>query len=687
MSNIDTSVQYLKGIGPKKVKSLMKLGIGTVRDLLYHFPRTYEDRRYFVKLIDCKDGQKANCKVIISGSPTVLRLRKGLTITKIPVKDDSTIGHLVWFNQNYVKNKFSIGESIKVNGKIKRIGMDIQIHQPYFEKDNGKNGIMGRIVPIYPLTEKITNNEIIKLVSGSLREYLNFEDDILPSYIREEKNFPNIKDALINIHFPKDRELYLISRKRLVFEELFMLQLGLFALKNKYHQKEQGIKFKKAKDVNIFLKSLPFELTNAQKRVLTEIETDMESHNCMNRLVQGDVGSGKTILAVLAMMKSYYSGYQSVMMAPTEILAKQHYQSITMLFKDYDIRCELLVGSLTTKEKTKALERIKNGDVDIVIGTHAIIQDNVEFKALGIAITDEQHRFGVRQRAALSSKGYNPDVLVMTATPIPRTLALILYGDLDISIIDELPPGRKQVKTYAINSNMKTRVYDFIRKQITEGRQTYIVCPLVEDSEKLDLRSATELYEELKEGCFKDLNLGLLHGKMKSKEKDDIMYRFSNHEIDVLISTTVIEVGVNVPNASIMLIENAERFGLAQLHQLRGRVGRGEYQSYCILANESRGKVTKERMNIMEKSSDGFVISEKDLEIRGPGEFFGTRQHGLPQLRIANIFTDISVLKDAQKVAEKIIVEDPKLELDKHTKLRDKIVKMFKEELEEISFN
>ena len=687
MSNLDTSLQYLKGVGPKKIKSFLKLEIKTIRDLLYYFPRTYEDRRNFVKLIDCKDGQKANCRVIISGLPTVFRPRRGLTITKIPVKDDSAAGSLVWFNQNYIKDKFSIGESIKVNGKIKRVGMDIQIHQPYSEKDNGKNRLVGRIVPIYSLTGKISNNEIITLVSLILREYLNFEEDVLPDYILKENNYPDIKEALINIHFPKDKDSYLTSRKRLVFEELLLLQLGLFALKNKCHQIEKGIKFIETKQINKFLKSLPFELTNAQKRVFNEIITDMESHNSMNRLVQGDVGSGKTIIAVLAIMKAHFSGYQSVMMAPTEILAKQHYESITNLLKEYDIRCELLVGSLTNKEKTNLLEKIKNGDVDIVIGTHAIIQDNVEFKALGIAITDEQHRFGVRQRAMLSSKGYNPDVLVMTATPIPRTLALILYGDLDISIIDELPPGRKQVKTYAVDSKMKERAYNFIRHQIAEGRQAYIVCPLVEESEKLDIKSAVQLYEELKSGCFKDLRLGLLHGKMKAVEKDDIMSKFINHDIDILISTTVIEVGVNVSNASIMLIENAERFGLAQLHQLRGRVGRGEYQSYCILANESRSKVSKERMNIVENSTDGFVISEKDLEIRGPGEFFGTRQHGIPKLKIANIFNDISVLKNAQSAAQRIINEDPKLNLEKHIKLKNKIIKMFKEELEEISFN
>lgn len=686
LNKLDMSVQYLKGVGPKKVKRFEKIAINTLRDLIYYFPRTYEDRRKFNKLIDSINGERINIKIKVTGKPLVLSPRRGLTIVKVPIKDETASGYLVWFNQGYVKDRFNVDEVVNVNGTVKRIGLDIQIHNPYCEKETEKSRMLGRIIPIYPLTEKINNKEIIKLVSKALREYLVYEEEILTDELKNTLNLIDIRKSIINIHFPKDRESYLKAKQRLVFEELLLLQLGLFTLKNGYHQDGKGIKFDKCSQVEDFIKSLPFSLTNAQARVLDEITQDMEWEKPMNRLVQGDVGSGKTIVAIIAMMKSYYSGYQSVMMAPTEILAKQHYESITEAFKNYEIKCELLVGSMKSKKKKEILEQIKNKEIDIVIGTHAIIQEGVEFDKLGLAITDEQHRFGVRQRAALSSKGQNPDVLVMTATPIPRTLALILYGDLDISIIDEMPPGRKEVKTYAVKNNMKNRIYDFIRKQISEGRQAYIVCPLVEESEKLDLQSATEVYQELKE-YFNEYEVGLLHGKMKAKEKDEIMTKFKDHQVDMLVSTTVIEVGVNVPNANIMVIENAERFGLAQLHQLRGRVGRGEYQSHCILVNDSKSKVSKERMSIMENSSDGFVISEKDLELRGPGEFFGTRQHGIPELKIANIIADMKTLKIAQKVAEDIFEEDPKLKLEKNQLLKKKIIRLFKGKLDEISFN
>lgn len=680
------SIQYVKGVGPSRLKLLKKMNISTIRDLIYYFPRSYEDRREFCKLVNSLDGEKINTKVSVTGKATVVRPRRGLSITKVPVKDETAAGSLIWFNQTYMKDSFEIGDIIKVNGRVKRKGIDIQIHNPYYEKESGKNRILGRIIPIYPLTDKMTNNNMIKLISLTLREHLDLEKETLTKDLLEELNLIDLRQSLINIHFPKNRELYLSAKERLVFEELLLLQLGLFLLKNSYSEEKEGIRFQECNYVDDLINSLSFNLTNAQKRVLEEITRDMESDKSMNRLVQGDVGSGKTIIAVLAMLKAYHSGYQSVMMAPTEILAKQHLESINELFKDIDIKCELLVGSIPKKKKKELIENIQKGEVHIVVGTHAIIQEEVEFSNLGLAITDEQHRFGVRQRAALSSKGKNPDVLVMTATPIPRTLALILYGDLDISIIDEMPPGRKKVKTYAVNNDMKNRVYEFVRKQINEGRQAYIVCPLVEESEKLDLQSATELYDVLDE-YFKDLRLGLLHGKMKAKEKDNVMTRFKKHELDILVSTTVIEVGVNVPNSSIMVIENAERFGLAQLHQLRGRVGRGEYQSHCVLINDSKSKVSKERMSIMEKSSDGFIISEKDLELRGPGEFFGTRQHGIPDLKIANIFSDMNVLKIAQRVAVDILKEDPNLSEEKHQLLKEKIFRLFKDKIDGISLN
>lgn len=681
------SVQYLKGVGPIKAKKLNKINIKTIRDLIHYFPRTYEDRRKFNKLWDSNDGEKLSFKVQVFGPSKTLRPRRGLTIIKIPIRDESGLGHLVWFNQHYMANTFKNGDIIKVNGKVKKVGKKIEIHNPTYEKEASNKRLVGEIIPIYSLTDKLHNNEILNIMDKALENYLSYEEEIIPDYIVKDLNLISLKEAIFNIHFPKNREYYLKARQRLVFEELLILQMGLLGVKNRYRDNREGIKFNKSREVTEFIDKLPFSLTNAQSRVLREITNDMESNAPMNRLLQGDVGSGKTIIATISMLKAAKSGYQSVLMAPTEILATQHYNSIFKLFNDYGIKVELLVGGLTAKKKSEILQKIEKGDVDVIIGTHAIIQGGVTFNNLGLAITDEQHRFGVRQRAKLSSKGKSPDVLVMTATPIPRTLGLILYGDLDISILDELPPGRKKIKTYCVTPSRKLKAYEFIKNQIREGRQAYIVCPLVEESESLNLNSATKLYEELKENFFNDINIGLLHGKMKPKEKDDRMKRFINNEIKILISTTVIEVGVNVPNASIMLVENAERFGLAQLHQLRGRVGRGEYQSYCILVNEGKSKVSKERMEIMEKSNDGFLISEKDLEIRGPGDFFGTKQHGLPDLKIANIFTDIRILKKAQEISLDILNDDPNLKKSIHYKLKEKIIKMFRDKTDEIIFN
>ena len=427
---------------------------------------------------------------------------------------------------------------------------------------------------------------------------------------------------------------------------------------------------------------LPFKLTKAQLRVLEEIDNDMESKKNMNRLLQGDVGSGKTVVAMIAAYKAVKCGYQAAIMAPTAILATQHLESFKSLFDDLGIRCELLISAITKKKKTELLERLKNGEIDILIGTHAIIEDNVEFKNLGLVVTDEQHRFGVKQRTKIVEKGQNPDVLVMTATPIPRTLALILYGDLDISIIDELPPNRKKIETYAVTKGLEERVNNFIKAQIKEGRQCYIVCPLVEESEEMDLKSVVELYDKCKNEIFKGYKVEYIHGKMKPKEKDDIMDRFKFGLIDILISTTVIEVGVNVPNASIMIVEDAQRFGLAQLHQLRGRVGRGEYQSYCILKYKGSGETVKERMKVMCDTNDGFVISEKDLELRGTGDFFGTKQHGIPEFKIANLFEDMPVLKQVQGISMKIIADDPNLEKDKNLLLKELIKDKFTNRIE-----
>lgn len=687
MEKLDKSVQYIKGVGPKKAKLLNKIGIRTIEDLLYYFPRSYEDRREVKKISTLQNGEKANLKVVICGTPKVHKPRRNMSIIKIPAKDDTGLIYLTWFNQDYIVNNINIGDIININGRVKRLGYHIEIQNPIYEKHNKSGKKIGRIVPIYQLTEGLTNNEVTKIIENTLETHLIDLKDSIPQKIIDELDLFSFNQAVSNIHFPLNRFSYKKAKERLVFEELLLLQMGLFILKEKNTIDNKGIKFTSHDDTDKLIDSLPYKLTSAQIKVFNEISRDMESSKRMNRLVQGDVGSGKTIIAVLAMLKAYNSGYQTVMMAPTEILATQHYESVKSLLNKHNAKCELLVSNIAEKKKKDILRKIETGDVDIIIGTHAVIQDNVKFHNLGLAITDEQHRFGVRQRAALSLKGNNPDILVMTATPIPRTLALILYGDLEVSIIDELPVGRKKIKTYAITKEMKERAYSFIRKHVAKGRQAYIVCPLVEESDNIDAQSANELYELLKNTYFDNFRIGLLHGKMKSFEKDNIMTKFKNGEIDVLVSTTVIEVGVNVPNANIMMIENAERFGLAQLHQLRGRVGRGNYQSYCILVNESKSKTSKERMSIMEKTNDGFIISEKDLETRGPGEFFGTKQHGLPELRIANLFSDINTLTVAQKIAFRTLEEDPALTSETNKIIKEKIMKLFNKESELISFN
>lgn len=645
----------IKGIGEKKAELFAKIGIADTSDLLYYFPRGYEDRTKIVPLCEAPLNENACIRARVFSRVKETRIRKNLNIYSMIINDESDAMSVIWYNNRFVKGAFSEGDEYIFYGKITLNRGKREIINPVYEKA-GKERLAGKIVPIYPLCEGLTQNILRNAVESVLAENMLIPDYI-PSNIRSGCNLCELNFALKNIHFPETSESYEAARRRFVFEELFTLRLALM-LKKGENLVRSRTPYKNSEYME-FVDSLPFKLTAAQNRVVAEIAEDMASTTAMSRLVQGDVGSGKTAVAAVAMYITVKNSFQAVMMAPTEILAKQHYESLSAIFEPFGIKTVLLTSS--TKEKKKTRDKIKNGDADIIIGTHALLQKNVEFSNLALAVTDEQHRFGVAQRGTIIEKGENVNVLVMTATPIPRTLALILYGDLNISVLDELPPGRKPVKTYAVGENMRERIYNFLEKNVKEGMQAYVVCPLVAETEKSDLENAESLSVQLAK-AYPELKIGLVHGKMKSAEKEKVMTSFAEGSTDVLVSTTVIEVGVNVPNSNIMIIENAERFGLSQLHQLRGRVGRGKQQAHCILVAHGKNDVTKMRMKTMCESNDGFYIAEQDLKIRGPGDFFGTRQHGLPELKIANLFEDGELLQLAQNAANDLLAADPKLE-------------------------
>ena len=681
MPDLLKEVKFVKGVGPNRVALLNRLGLYTLKDLITYYPRTHEDRSIPKKIIDLLHGEEALIEAIPVSRMSEIKIRRNFTMYKLIVRDDTGTCQITWYNQTYLKNMFKVGEKYKFFGKVNKKFNKVDMISPVFDSENSLKNT-GKIIPIYPTTYNLPQNTLRKIIENGLAEIDEKLEDTLPEYLLSKYNLCDLNTAIKQIHFPDNFENFNKARKRLVFEELLSMQLALLSLKSQYEVESEGISLDKNVKMSELIDKLPFRLTKAQLRVLEEIDNDLESSKPMNRLLQGDVGSGKTVVAEIAAYKAVKSGYQVAIMAPTAILATQHLESFTSLLDDTGIKCELLISGISKKKKEDILERLKNGEIDILIGTHALLEENVVFKNLGLVVTDEQHRFGVRQRSTIAKKGDNPNVLVMTATPIPRTLALILYGDLDISIIDELPPNRKKIDTFPVTKEMDDRVNNFIKEQIDSGRQAYIVCPLVEDSEEIDARSVLELAEKYKNVVFKDYKVEYLHGKMKPKEKDEIMERFKNKEIDILISTTVIEVGVNVPNANIMVIENAERFGLAQLHQLRGRVGRGEYKSYCILKYQGNSDVIRKRMNVMKATNDGFIISEKDLELRGTGEFFGTKQHGLPEFKIANLFEDMQVLKLVQSIAIEIIGKDPKLEKEENKKLKKLVKNKFQDRIE-----
>ncbi len=676
--NLNDSVTTIKGVGAKRAETLKKLNIETVGDLLYHFPRKYEDRRKPVPIISAPFYEDVLLEVKVVTKKTTGNPYSRHYLLRVQVEDNTGTVELLFFNAKYLTHYFEPGQELSVFGRITLNNGRRQMSHPEFHKLGDKDDIRG-LFPVYPLTEGITQGQMRSL-ELQVRPMAKEVEEWLPENIVIDNKLCGPAYAIENIHFPVVERSVLEGRFRLVFEELLVLQTGLFYIKKGLKSTKKGLKMNHI-DLKPFKDQLGFELTSGQARVLDEILKDLESDKPMNRLVQGDVGSGKTAVAELAMYETVKSGFQAVMMAPTELLAKQHIANLKRNFEPLGIRCELLSGSMSKKERDALLVDLELGNINILVGTHAIIQPDVKFKNLGLAVTDEQHRFGVNQRTLLQEKANNPNVLVMTATPIPRTLAVILYGDLDISIIDTLPAGRRPIKTYLRYRDSREKIYDFVEDEVKKGRQAYVVCPLIDESELIDCKSAEEIYDELKKRYI-NLRIGLVHGNMKQVEKDEVMENFAKGNIDVLVSTVVIEVGIDVPNSTVMVIENCERFGLAQLHQLRGRVGRGQNQSYCILISGSDSEIAKKRNEIMCETTDGFTIAEEDLRLRGPGEIFGTRQHGVPELHIADLVKNIDVLEKVKLVASQIIDEDPELEADKYKELRKRIVKLFGENIQ-----
>lgn len=673
---LKSSVSQVHNIGKQRLLYLNNMGIFTVEDLIEHFPRDYDDRSDIKEISDLVHNEVNTFIGTIKGIDT-LRIKK-MIITKAKVLDETSTVNVVWYNQPYLKNSLKIGAQYLFTGKYQHSFGKKQVLSPEYEVLTDKELLSGgRIIPIYSTTRGMSQKILRALIKDTLEKNKNQLVDFIPKSVRMEYKLCDKNFAVQNIHFPESDDSFFIARRRLVFEELFVLQTALLKMKSAVTQGKTGIVIKNDLAEKEIAKAFGFQLTNAQKKVVNEIKADFVSGRVMNRLVQGDVGSGKTAVAMITAYIAIKEGFQSALMAPTEVLAKQHYNDFKYLFEKLGVQVVFLSGSTKKKEKTEALNAVKDGTAQMVIGTHAVIQKSVTFNCLGFVVTDEQHRFGVNQRILLSQKGENPHVLVMTATPIPRTLALILYGDLDISIIDELPPGRQEIDTRAVPTTYRPRIYAFIKKELNKGRQAYVVCASIEESEKRETEAVLAYAEKLMATEFKNYRVAILYGKMNNEEKQVVMEAFVEGEIDILVSTTVIEVGVNVPNATIMLIENAEMFGLSQLHQLRGRVGRGNEQSYCILVTDSKNKVTLERMKVMQKTRDGFIISETDLRLRGPGEFFGTRQHGLPMLKIANLYRDMETLKEAQQAAMKVIKNDCCLEHESNRLLNKKAQSFF----------
>lgn len=669
---LDTDIKYLKGVGERRAAMLSRLGVSDVNALVRLYPRVYEDWSRIKSINEAQIGEICCIKGIV-GSPVRKNLiRKGLTLYKTEITDGSGIMSITIFNSRFAAEKLTEGDEFLFFGRVGGNLYRKEMNSPEIEPAEGAD----RIRPIYPQTHGLNSKMIEKLVRTALTECRDELVDPIPLWLREKYCLMNLPDSLWNIHFPKSPDYLEEARRRLIFEELLILQLGLEKMRSQTQNNAGAIIERDFSEE--YFSHLPFSPTGAQRRAVKEAMRDMMSGRQMNRLLQGDVGSGKTAVAAALVYSAAKNSMQSALMAPTEVLAEQHYKTFLKLFEGCSINVELLTGSDTAAQKRRKKEALKAGEIDLLIGTHAIIQSDVEFKSLALVITDEQHRFGVEQRNALGEKGENPHLYVMSATPIPRTLALIIYGELDISILDELPPGRQKIETYAVTSELRQRAYNYVKKHLDAGRQGYIICPLVDEGESdTELASAVKYADELQRGDFRGYTVGLMHGKMKSVDKKKVMESFSNGETQLLVSTTVIEVGVDVPNAVIMVIENAERFGLSQLHQLRGRIGRGQYKSTCILITDAKNDTAQRRMKVMETTTDGFKIADEDLKLRGPGEFFGSRQHGLPEMKIADMLEDRSTLEETQRAAKEITARDPELSSPESTALKNEIQRLF----------
>lgn len=669
---LDTDIKYLKGVGERRAAMLSRLGVSDVNALVRLYPRVYEDWSRIKSINEAQIGEICCIKGIV-GSPVRKNLiRKGLTLYKAEITDGSGIMGITIFNSRFAAEKLTEGDEFLFFGRVGGNLYRKEMNSPEIEPAEGAD----RIRPIYPQTHGLNSKMIEKLVRTALTECRDELVDPIPLWLREKYCLMNLPDSLWNIHFPKSPDYLEEARRRLIFEELLILQLGLEKMRSQTQKNAGAIIERDFSDE--YFSHLPFSPTGAQRRAVKEAMRDMMSGRQMNRLLQGDVGSGKTAVAAALVYSAAKNWMQSALMAPTEVLAEQHYKTFLKLFEGCSINVELLTGSDTAAQKRRKKEALKAGEIDLLIGTHAIIQSDVEFKSLALVITDEQHRFGVEQRNALGEKGKNPHLYVMSATPIPRTLALIIYGELDISILDELPPGRQKIETYAVTSELRQRAYNYVKKHLDAGRQGYIICPLVDEGESdTELASAVKYADELQRGDFRGYTVGMMHGKMKSVDKKKVMESFSNGETQLLVSTTVIEVGVDVPNAVIMVIENAERFGLSQLHQLRGRIGRGQHKSTCILITDTKNDTAQRRMKVMETTTDGFKIADEDLKLRGPGEFFGSRQHGLPEMKIADMLEDRNTLEETQRAAKEIMARDPELSSPESTALKNEIQRLF----------